>query len=318
MRMTSFIDTIKPSNEQLTRATSGLSQDGQTFALEGQRQSTIPLLERLYRGITSPIRLLPHFLVIGAQRGGTTSLYYYLQTHPCIRPTTIKEVHFFDRRFHKGLAWYRGHFPTQLAKTYAQQIRRQAFVTGEASPSYLFHPHAPKRVKQALPHVKLIVLLRNPVDRSYSQYYHSIEQGHETRSFQEAIDLEEERTRQEREKILKDEDYESYAYRHHSYLSRGIYVEQLQAWMELFPREQFLILKSEDFYANPAAALKEVLTFLNVPVIEPQLRKKTYKQHNNTSHSEMDAAVRNRLVEYFKPHNARLYGFLGVDFGWDK
>ena len=88
--------------------------------------------------------------------------------------------------------------------------------------------------------------------------------------------------------------------------------------MQLFPREQFLILKSEDFYANPAAALKEVLTFLNVPVIEPDLRKKTYKQHNNTSHSEMDAAVRSRLVEYFKPHNARLYGFLGVDFGWDK
>jgi Sulfotransferase domain len=318
MRMISYINTTKFSNEQLIKDTTRLSQDGPTSALEGQRQSTTPQLEKLFRGITAPVRLLPDFLLIGAQRGGTTSLYHYLQAHPCIKPATTKEIHFFDRRFHKGLTWYRGHFPTFLEKAYAQEVCKHAFVIGEASPSYLFHPHVPKRVKKALPSVKLIVLLRNPVDRAYSQYYHSIELGHETRSFEEAIDSEEERTRQERAKILKDEHYESYAYKHHSYLSRGIYVEQLPAWMNLFPREQFLILKSEDFYADPAATLKEVLTFLNVPVIETQLKKKTYKQYNNTSHSEMGAALRTRLIEHFNPHNARLYDFLGIDFGWDK
>src|SRR5207248_10393615 len=105
---------------------------------------------------------------------------------------------------------------------------------------YLFHPHVPKRVVQVLPHVKLIVLLRNPVDRAYSQYYHAIELGHETLSFEEAIASEEERTAQERAKLLRDEHYYSHAYKHRSYLTRGIYVEQLQAWMQLFPREQFL------------------------------------------------------------------------------
>src|SRR5205085_746922 len=131
------------------------------------------------------------------------------------------------------------------------------------------------------------------------------------------------------------------AYKHQSYLTRGIYVDQLRVWMDLFPREQFLILKSEDFYADPGASLKQVLAFLSLPEmetkvlpIEPanpkgrsdssvagshsQVRKKEYKQYNNTTYSKMDPALRKRLVEYFEPHNARLYDFLGVDFGWDK
>jgi hypothetical protein len=169
-----------------------------------------------------------------------------------------------------------------------------------------------------MPSAKLIVLLRNPVDRAYSQYYHAIELGHETRSFEEAIQGEEERTAQEREKTLKDEHYYSRTYKHLSYLTRGIYVDQLQAWMKLFPREQFLILKSEDFYADTATALKEMFTFLNLPPLEIELREKAYKQYNNNSYAEMDAGLRKRLVEYFKPHNARLYQLLGVDFGWDK
>src|SRR5207248_7427804 len=152
-----------------------------------------PLLEKLYRAATVPIRLLPDFLIIGTQRGGTTSLYRYLKAHPCIGATSNKDLHFFDRRFHKGLSWYRSHFPTKLEKAYAEQLRRLTLVTGEASPSYLFHPHAPKRVAQVLPHVKLIVLLRNPVSRAYSQYHHAVELGFETLSFAEAIEAEEER-----------------------------------------------------------------------------------------------------------------------------
>ena len=221
------------------------------LSMRARRIGRVPTIEKFYRGITSSIRLLPDFLIIGTQRGGTTALYHYLKTHPCITPATIADTHFFDKKYSKGLAWYRGHFPTSFRKISAQHLQRRAFVTGEASSSYLFHPHAPKRVAQVLPHVKLITLLRNPVDRAYSQYYHAIELGHETLSFEEAIQSEEERTWQEREKILKDEHYESHTYQHRSYLSRGIYVEQLQAWMHVFPREQFLILKSEDFYAGP-------------------------------------------------------------------
>jgi len=316
--MTSFVDTARSSDKHAASSTPASRHSGTTTGLEAQRTSTTPLLEKLYRGITTPLRLLPDFLIIGTQRGGTTSLYHYLQAHPCIELANTKDTHFFDKKYSKDIGWYRGHFPTVLEKAYAQQVHKRPFVTGEASPSYLFHPHVPKRVVRALPHVKLIVLLRNPVDRAYSQYYHAIQLGHETLSFEEAIEREEERIAKERQKILQDEYYESFDYKHLSYLSRGIYIEQLQAWMDLFLREQFLILKSEEFYADPAASLKQALAFLKVPVVEPQLRKKAYKQYNNTQHSEMDAATRVRLVEYFKPHNARLYEFLGVDFGWDQ
>ena len=200
--MTSSTNTTRISDIRATGKTIASQQRQLAVA---QEQSTMPFLGKLYRGITAPLRLLPDFLIIGTQRGGTTSLYHYLQAHPCLQATTTKEVHFFDRKYHKGLMWYRGHFPTVWEKACAQQVQKQAFVTGEASPSYLFHPHVYKRVAQALPQVKLIVLLRNPVDRAYSQYYHSIELGHESRSFEEAIRDEQERTAQEREKILKDE-----------------------------------------------------------------------------------------------------------------
>ena len=316
--MNTFTNTPKTVDGQPTGGTASSEQEQHNSAtpLKGmQRESETPLIAKFYRGITSPLRLLPDFLVIGTQRGGTTSLYHYLEELPCIAPATTKEIHFFDRRFNKGLAWYRGHFPTRLERQYEQRFHKRAFVTGEASPSYLFHPHVPRRIARALPHVKLIVLLRNPVDRAYSQYYHAVELGLETLSFEAAIKDEEERTARERAKIMQDEHYESYAFKHLSYLSRGIYVDQLQTWMSLFPREQFLILKSEDFYADPASSVKQVLSFLDIP--ESEMKEQSYKQYNNTTYSSMDSVLRKRLVEYFEPHNARLYDFLGIDFGWD-
>ncbi|MEO8955645.1 MAG: sulfotransferase domain-containing protein [Ktedonobacteraceae bacterium] len=279
---------------------------------------TTPLYEKLYRGVTSPLRLLPDFLVIGAQRGGTTSLYHYLQAHPCIGPASTKEVHYFDRRFNKSLTWYQGHFPTRVEKYHTQHLSGQTFLTGEATPCYLFYPHAPKRVAQTLPHVKLIVLLRNPVDRAYSQYYHALDHGFATLSFEEAIEREEERAARERTMILQDEYYYSIEYMERGYLSRGMYVDQLQAWMKLFPREQFLILKSEEFYTDPASTIKQVLDFLNVSATDLQISKEVYKPYNNYTYARMNPALRKHLIAYFEPHNARLYDYLGVNFGWDK
>ena len=313
------------SKSEHTRPSESLTHSDQGQRHSAPRQTRIvregetPLFEKLYRGITSPMRLLPDFLIIGTQRGGTTSLYNYLQAHPCIGPSSTKEIHFFDRQRQKGLRWYRGHFPTRVEQYYAHRYRKRAFVTGEASPSYLFYPHTAGRVAEVLPQVKLIVLLRNPVDRAYSQYFHAVEHGFETLSFEAAIDGEIERTAAERDKIVQDEFYQSHAFRHRSYLSRGIYVEQLQAWMELFPREQFLILKSEEFYTDPAATFKRVLAFLGIREMELEPEQQDFKLYNNNIYSSrMDAALRKRLIEYFEPHNARLYDLLGIDFGWDK
>ena len=313
--------TTKSRNLQPTTDTRPHNSSASTSSvLKGQRESPTPLLEKLYRGLTCPIRLLPDFLIIGAQKGGTTSLYNYLQAQSCIASAERKEVHFFDRRsnLNKGLAWYQGHFPTWVEKYYTYHFHRQAFLTGEATPEYLFLPHIPQQVARVLPQAKLIVLLRNPVDRAYSQYQHAVVQGHETRSFEEAINAQEASLVEDQAKILHDEEFEPYTYMQHCYLMRSIYIDQLQRWMHLFPREQFLLLKSEDFYADPAVTLKQVLDFLNVPTSEIQLRKNNYKPYYANQYPKLDTALHKRLVAFFEPYNARLYDFLGIDFGWNQ
>ena len=277
--------------------------------------------ERFYRNVTSPLRLMPDFLIIGTQKGGTTSLYNYLIEHPNIATAARKEVHFFDQHFEKGVPWYRSHFPTNVQKYFTQRIRRQAFITGEGSPEYLFYPHTAEKVAKMLPNVKLIALLRNPVERAYSQYRHNLHWGHEKLSFEDAITLEEERTKEGRERAAKEINYHNFSFQRASYLARGIYIDQLERWMSLFPREQILVIKSEDFSADPGAIYKKVLMFLDVPLIEPRSLKQGYEQYNKSRDSvaplKIDPAVRKLLVSYFEPYNDRLYKFLGYDFGWD-
>lgn len=266
------------------------------------------------RRISAPIRLLPDFIIIGAQRSGTTSLYRYLCTHPAIGRAAKKEVHFFDFSFKKGINWYRRHFPIWLYKYYRQQIRQQELLTGEASPYYIFYPLAPHRISQLLPRVKLIVLLRNPVDRAYSHYWHEVRRGNETLSFEEAIEREPERLWGERERLIfHDGAYYSAAHQQFSYLARGIYVDQLTVWLRLFPKEQFLILRSEEFYADPATTLNRIFAFLKLRSWNGT--DDTIYQHGD--YPSMAVATRTQLANYFRPHNERLYEFLGQDFAWE-
>lgn len=275
--------------------------------------------KNLYRTATSSLRALPDFLIIGAQKGGTTSLYLYLNEHPNIGGAVIKEVNFFDKNYHLGLPWYRKQFPVPLQKLYTRNIRKQNYLIGEASPSYLQYPHTPGRIAQLLPDVKLIALLRNPVERAYSQYRHNVARDFEQLSFADAIDAEEERTRAEKEKVLGNKNYNNTAFYRYSYLARGVYVDQLKHWLDFFPREQLLLLKSEDLYAEPAATFQQTLAFLQVPVLIPASLQKEFKHYNkseDTLSGKIDPAVRKRLVAYFEPHNARLYELMGRDFGW--
>ena len=273
------------------------------------------VFKKAFRATTHPIRMLPHFMIIGTQKGGTTSLYQYLIEHPCIAPIWIKEPHFFDIYFYKGVHWYRSHFPTTVEQYYARHIQKHDLITGEASPYYLFHPQAAQRVAKTLPRAKFILLLRNPVDRAYSQYQHQTRQeGVEPLSFEEALESEEQRLAGEEEKMLRDEKYFSFNHRHYSYLARSKYIEQLPAWMDLFPREQFLLLRSEDLYADPKAIVKQTLDFLGLP---SSYLKQEYKPFNDAKYAKMAPATRERLLAYFKPYNTRLYDYLGRDFGWD-
>lgn len=269
-----------------------------------------PTVEHLqaFRLLTSPLRVLPDFLILGAQKAGTTSLHAYLGAHPKIAPALAKEIHFLDYNYARGEAWYRAHFPTRLEKW------RGAFqLTGEGSPYYLFYPHAAWRAKQLMPHAKLLVLLRNPVDRAYSHYHHQVRLGLETLSFEDAIEQEAERLVGEFEKILADDEYYSFNYQNYSYLARGMYAAQLERWFKHFPREQFLILSSRDFLQQPAHELQRVLDFIDAPRWQPQ----TFHSSNEGKYEMMNEDTRARLVEFFAPHNARLDELLGIHFEWD-
>jgi hypothetical protein len=249
---------------------------------------------------------LPDFLIIGAQKCGTTFLYHLLCQHPYVEPAASKEVHFFDTNFAKGVKWYRSHFSPPTQK------EGRKVLTGESSPYYIYHPHAAKRAAQVVPGARLITLLRNPVDRAFSDYNHKAREGRDPLSFEEAIAAEEERLKGEKEKMLADEGYASPNHRRFSYLSRGAYVDQLKEWRRYFDEEQFLVLKSEDFFENPEAVLERVLDFLGLPHWVTGVSG----ERNEGEYERMNPITRRRLEKHFEPHNKRLYDFLGVDFGW--
>jgi hypothetical protein len=287
-------------------------------AKRATRRHSLPFLarwtmERAFRDLTAWARTLPNFVIVGAQRCGTTSLYNYLVEHPDVSPAFMKETHFFDLHFHKGLSWYRAHFPVVWnASRTAVRAPRSRRVAGEATPYYLFYPHTPHRVHATVPGAKLIMLLRNPVDRAYSHYHHEVATGVETASFEEALEREEAALPAETARILRDESYRSFAHFHYSYLSRGVYVDQLERWGQFFPREQTLILKSEEFYERPAAIMEQVMGFLDLP---PRAAGR-YRKFNEAQYAAMQPDTQGRLVDYFRPHNERLYAYLGTDLGW--
>ena len=265
----------------------------------------------LHRLPWSRLRTLPDFIIIGAQRSGTTSLYRYLISHPEIRSASRKEVHFFDVNFWRGQNWYRAHFPFDVSSSMLGKGER-SWITGEASPYYIFHPLAAERTANVLPEVKLIALLRNPIDCTCSHYYHNVRRGYEHLSFREAIEIEAERLRGEKDEILKDGNYQSDTFAVFSYLTRGHYAHQLREWLRYYSRSQILILKSEDFFADPRAGLEQVFNFLNLPCWYPN----DYKQHFAFKYPGIDPALRKRLVTYFEPYNQDLYDLLGLNFAW--
>jgi Sulfotransferase domain len=257
------------------------------------------------RRLTAGRRRLPDFLIIGGQRCGTTSLYRYLLAHPGVQGAyPSKGAHYFDKHHHRGLRWYRAHFPL---------AREGGPISGEGSPYYLFHPLVPERVARALPNVKLIAMLRDPVERAYSHYQQEFARGFEDcDTFEQALDLEPERLRGERERMLADPGYDSHALQHHSYMARGDYIDQIQAWLERFPREQLLIVHAERFFAEPRSAVEEVQRFLGLePAGLPE-----YRAHNARRYAPMRPETRERLNRRFAEPNRRLYSHLGADLGW--
>jgi hypothetical protein len=253
--------------------------------------------------LTAGARPLPGFLILGAQKAGTTALFAYLREHPAVTGPAWKEVSFFDRHYARGLRWYRGNFPV-----------RRAAVVGEASPSYLFHPLAPARVRAAIPDARLIALLRNPVDRAHSHYQHEVALGRETLSFEDALDAEAVRLAGEVERLVSDPGYFSHAWWNYTYASRGLYAEQLERWLAHFAREQLLVLFTDELAADPAETYGRVLDFLRVAPHELA----SYPRIFEREYEPMRPATRERLEVDFAAPNRRLAELLGraLPPGW--
>lgn len=246
----------------------------------------------------------PDFLIIGAQRGGTTSLFHYLQTHPHIRLPITKEIHYFDLQSYHTPNWYFSHFPLS-----------QDFTTGEASPYYLFHPEVPERVAHLLPQVRLIVLLRDPVTRAYSHYQHNRSLNLETRSFSDAISTELKAIESRTPFTINT----PYAHRHFTYISRGIYIEQLKRWLRFFPPEQLLYLNSTDLFTSPQRIVMQVIQFLQLDA--DKLPQGQFLQYNQSKFDEqtttMPHTIKTELINFYFPFNQQLAHQFNFDLsGW--
>ena len=258
--------------------------------------------------------VLPDYLVIGAMKAGSTMFYEWLVTHPLVPPAVEKEVHFFDSHYRSGLTWYRARLPSErdIARRSHEGGRRA--LSGEATPNYLFHPLAPRRAHVTVPNAKLIVLLRNPVNRAYSHYQTNIRHDWEALTFEQALDREEERLHNQVDAMLMDESHHrNYPRYRWSYQAMGRYAELIERWLQYYPREQILFLLNEDLSRDPQLVFSRLWAFLDLPPHTLPAKKRRVVG----TYSPMADQTRDRLRKSFRPHNRRLADLLGFDPGWD-
>jgi Sulfotransferase domain len=280
------------------------------------RQSAKRALRR-YGEASSGLRRGPDFVIIGAKRGGTTSLYNYILEHPSIRPLfpgrqRIKGAHYYDSNYARGLRWYRSHFPLEAGGRHIVRPGLRPAIAGEASPYYLFHPLAAERLARDFPDVAIIVNLRDPVERAYSHYKEQTFHGRETLSFEAALDAEDDRLHGEAERIASEPGYLSVAHEHLSYLAQSRYLDMLPRWFSLFPREQLHITASEDFYADPDRHVNEIWRFLGLA--PRKLVSRT--RHNARPAPDIRLETRERLQDAVADHNRGLEELLARSLPW--
>jgi hypothetical protein len=278
------------------------------------------------RGALMPDRrdvgvILPNFLIVGAMRCGTTSLHSFLSTVPGVFVAKRKEIHFFDSddAYAKGLPWYASWFEDGAG----------SIAIGESTQTYMYDPVATERMAAALPDARLVVSLRDPVDRAYSHYWHNVERGRESLSFEDALRAEDER--------LHTLDRETA--RRFAYVDRGRYASQLERLATKYERDAIKVIAFEDLTSRPADVLTSLCRYLGVdapsrPVAVPhvnafieirsrRLRDATRRlperlrdavarlNTHASSYPPMHPRTRRALVRGFEDENARLGEWLG-------
>ena len=253
-------------------------------------------------------RALPGLLIAGGQRCGTTSMYKALVQQPTLfRPVWRKGVHYFDVSFEQSLDWYRGHFPLQRQLDRSGRIYGTNALCFESSPYYLFHPLAGDRIASTLPQAKLLVLVRDPVERAYSAHAHELARGFETLSFEEALAAESGRIAGEEQRLLDEPLYESAAHRHQAYRQRGEYAPQLSRLARLLGRDRIKVVDSHRFFETPQEVYVEILDWLGVA---PR-RQAVFDRYNGRPRLAMPSSLHKELSAHFTPYDEQLTDWLG-------
>ena len=256
---------------------------------------------------------LPDFILPGVQKGGTTSLYRDLAKHPNVLGVRAKEIFYFDQNHDAGDAWYRCWFPTRRAVEKRKREIGGVALTGEATASYLDHPRVPGAAAALVPEAKIVMVLRDPAERAISHYFHNRRKKREPLDLLDALRAESERLDGEPSRVLDDPGAPSIPLLHYSYLRRGRYAEHLARWRDHFPDDHILVLRSEDYFADPASVFQETTRFLGLPDWDAGQYPAENPGHNRR---EIDPEARAFLADYFRPHNAELERMTGRDFGW--
>jgi hypothetical protein len=273
------------------------------------------------RELTSSQRTLPDFLILGGQRCGTSSLYKYLGRHPQIAPSLRKEIEYFTIDYPRGESWYRAHFPLEARRTLTA-ARGRGLKTFEATPDYLFDPRAPQRTAALLPDAKCIVMLRDPVERTYSHYHHNVRLGQEDLTFREAIAAEDDRLAHDigvlqQTPARQDPADRVLNFRRFSYVSRGEYADQISRWLDHYPRDQFLFLMADDLFSHPQETLHRILEFVDLPLwAPPEFRNYSYASSAASANPAIPDDLRLELHDHFKPYDERLANLLDVSIAW--
>lgn len=266
-------------------------------------------------GLFGDRHVLPDFLIIGAAKSGTTSLFYNLIQHPGIVPPKVKEVAFFNepRNYHMGANWYRAHFPSKKAMRELSHVLGYRALTGEATPSMNINTHA-VHAHALVPLAKLIVILRNPVDRTYSHYQHQKRKiPREALSFWDALQAEPDRTAEDMRLNVDAPIKVGRPLRRYGYTQKSLYIDHIEHWLQYFPRDQLKIVSFDQLATEPQALFDDIFQYIGLPDCTiPQPR--TLKLGGYAE--EMDQRSREYLTEYFRPYNRRLFNFLGEDWGW--
>ena len=288
--------------------------------------------DRFSRKITSSFRMLPSFLILGGSRSGNTSLFAYLTEHPNIMPGSLKAFYFFQYFTNNKTSFYRSQFP----------IKRKNLITCDSTSSYFVHPLIPARVHKLLPSAKLIVILRNPVERAYSEFHYTVALGLElTENFEDVIKSELKRIEIGNKKPELKIETTNYNHSAFSHLRDGLYVQHLERWLKFFPNEQLLVLHTKDLSTNFDNTLAKTFEFLNLPKyqIENRIEKnkidkirplsghvrniyknidsKTRTLFNVQNYPEIKSETRKFLQDFFRPHNEKLFKMIGKRFDWN-